>query len=72
MKEYHVVDNQRVTGNFNLYVMFNNSNDSTLWKSFNDLEDCYSEKFVIPNLYDSKIVEVSIDGSTEEVFFYMD
>ncbi len=72
MKEYHVVGNQRVTGDFKLYVMFNNSNDWTLWKSFNDLEDCYSEKFVIPNLYDSKIVEVVCDGSTEEVLFYMD
>ena len=25
MKEYHVVGNQRVTGDFKLYVMFNNS-----------------------------------------------
>lgn len=72
MKEYHVVGNQRVTGDFKLYVMFNNSNEWTLWKAFNDLEDCYSERFVIPNLYDSKIVEVASDGSTEEVFFYMD
>ena len=72
MKEYHVIGNQRVTGNFKLYVMFNDSNDWTLCKAFNDLEDCYSERFVIPNLYDSKIVEVSSDGSTEEIFFYMD
>ena len=72
MKEYHVVGNQRVTGNFKLYVMFNNSNEWALRKSFNDLEDCYSERFVIPNLYDSKIVEVASDGSMEEIFFYMD
>ena len=72
MREYHVTGNQRVTGNFKLYVMFNNSNEWTLLKSFNDLEDCYSERFVIPNLYDSKIVEVASDGSTEEIFFYMD
>lgn len=52
--------------------MFNDSNDWTLWKAFNDLEDCYSERFVIQNLYNSKIVEVASDGSKEEVFFYMD
>ena len=72
MKEYHVIGNQTVTCNFKLHVMFNNSNDWTLWKAFNDLEDCYSERLVIPNLYDSKIVEVSSDCSTEEIFFYMD
>ena len=70
MKEYHVICNQRITGNFKLYVMFNNSNDCTLWKSFNDLEDFYSERFVIPNLYHSKIVEVASDGSTENVFLH--
>ena len=64
-----MIGNQRVIGNFKLYVMFNNSNDWTLWKAFNDLEDCYSERFVIPNLYDSKIVEVASDGSTEEISF---
>ena len=30
MKEYNVVGNQRVTGDFKLYVMFNDSNDWTL------------------------------------------
>lgn len=45
MNEHHVIGNQKVTGNFKLYVMFNNSNDWTLWKSFNDLEDCYSERW---------------------------
>lgn len=64
MKEYHVIGNQRVTGNFKLYVMFNDSNDWTLWKAYNNLEDCYSEPFVIPNLYDSKIVEAASDDST--------
>ena len=72
MKEYHVTGNQRVKGNFKLYVRLNDSYDYTLWKVFNDLEDCYSEKFVIPNLHDSRIVEVTEDGSMEEVFFYMD
>ena len=71
MKEYHVIGNQSVTGNFKLYAMFNNSNDWTLWKTFNDLEDCYSERFVIPNLYDSKIVEVASAGSTEEIVIYI-
>ena len=71
MKEYHVTGNQRVTGNFKLYAMFNNSNEWTLLKSFNDLEDCYSERFVILNLSDSKIVEVASDCSTEDIFFYM-
>ena len=33
MKEYHVVGSQRVTGDFKLYVMFNDSNDWALWKA---------------------------------------
>jgi len=72
MKEYHVTGNQKVKGKFKLYVRFNDSNDWVLWEDFNDLEDCYSETFVIPNLHDSKIIEVAKDGSREEVFFYMD
>lgn len=72
MKKYHVTGNQRVKGNFKLYVRLNDSHDWALWKVFNDLEDCYSEEFVIPNLHDSRIVEVTEDGSREEVFFYMD
>ncbi len=72
MKKYHVTGNQKVKGNFELYVEFDDSRGWTLWKDFNDLEDCYSERFVIPNLHDSKIVEVASDGSKEEVFFYMD
>jgi hypothetical protein len=72
MKEYHVIGNQRVNGNFRLYVKIDDFDCWLLWKKFNDLEDCYSEKFVIPNLHDSKIVEVAEDGSREEVLFYMD
>ncbi len=73
MKEYHVTGNQRVKGKFELYVEFDDSRRGwTLWGNFNDLEDCYSEKFVIPNIHDSKIIEVASDGSREEVFFYMD
>lgn len=72
MKEYHVIGNQRIKGNFKLYVRFNDSCGWTLWEDFNDLEDCYSETFVVPNLHDSKIIEVARDGSREEVFFYME
>lgn len=72
VKEYHVTGNQRVKGNFRLYVKIDDFDCWLLWKTFNDLEDCYSEKFVIPNLHDSKIIEVASDGSREEVFFYMD
>ena len=72
MKKYHVTGNQKVKGNFELYVEFDDSRDWTLWKDFNVLEDCYSVRFVVPNIHDSKIVEVASDGSKEEVFFYMD
>ena len=72
MKEYHVIGNQKVKGNFELYITFNDSDSWTLWKKFNDLEDCYSERFVIPNLHDSKIIEVADNGSKEEILFYMD
>lgn len=72
MKEYHVIGNQRVKGNFKLYVKLDDFSCWLLWKKFSDLEDCYSEQFVIPNLHDSKIVEVAEDGSKEEVLFYMD
>lgn len=72
MKEYHVTGSQRVSGNFELYVEFDDSRGWALWKVFNDLEDCYSERFVVPNLHGSKIIEVASDGSREEVFFYMD
>ena len=72
MKEYHVTGNQKVSGNFELYIRFNDSDSWTLWKKFNDLEDCYSERFVIPNLHDSKIIEVADNGSKEEILFYMD
>lgn len=72
MKKYHVTGNQRVNGNFELYVMLGDSCAWTLWKVFNDLEDCYSERFVVPNLRNSRIIEVASDGSREEVFFYMD
>lgn len=72
MKEYHVIGNQKVKGNFELYITFNDSGSWTLWKKFNDLEDCYSERFVIPNLHDSKIIEVADNGSKEEILFYMD
>lgn len=72
MKEYHVIGNQKVKGNFELYVEFDDSRGWILWGKFNDLEDCYSERFVVPNIHDSKIIEVASDGSKEEVFFYMD
>ena len=72
MKEYHVTGNQRVKGNFELYVELDECSGWNLYGKFNDLEDCYSETFVIPNMHDSKIVEISDDGSKEEVFFYMD
>lgn len=72
MKEYHVTGNQRVKGNFELYVEFDDCSGWNLYGKFNDLEDCYSETFVIQNMHDSKIVEISDDGSREEVFFYMD
>ncbi len=72
MKEYHVIGNQKVKGNFELYIMFNDSNNWTLWKVFNDLEDYYSERFVIPNLHDSIILDVADDGAREEILFYMD
>ena len=72
MKEYHVTGNQRVKGNFELYVEFDDCSGWNLYGKFNDLEDCYSEQFVVPNLHDSKIIEIASDGSKEEVFFYMD
>ena len=72
MKEYHVTGNQRVKGNFELYVELDECSGCNLYGKFNDLEDCYSEQFVVPNLHDSKIIEIASDGSKEEVFFYMD
>ena len=72
MKEYHVIGNQRIKGNFELYVEFDDFRGWNLWRRFNDLEDCYSEQFVVPNLHDSKIIEIASNGSREEVFFYMD
>ena len=33
MKEYHVTGNQRVNGNFELYVEFDDSRGWTLWKN---------------------------------------
>lgn len=72
MKEYHVTGNQRVKGNFQLYVTCEDSRGWFLWKHFDDLEECYSETFTVPHINDSKIIEVHKDGSKEQVYFYMD
>ena len=71
MKEYHVLNNERIKGTFNLYCNCDDSRGWFLYGTFNDLEGCWSERFVIPNLCYSKITEV-FNGSEEEVHFYMD
>ena len=39
MKEYHVTGNQRVIGNFELYVEFDDCSGWNLYGKFNDLEE---------------------------------
>ena len=64
MKEYHVTGNQRIKGTFELHVCCDDSRGWFLWDKFDDLEDCYAEKFAVPNLHDSEVFELKEDGST--------
>ena len=72
MKEYHVTGNQRIKGTFERHVCCDDSRGWFLWDKFDDLEDCYAEKFAVPNLHDCKVFELKEDGSKELVYLYID